>query len=315
MERKEDWILFEEPPTAVRLKLEADSHGILVLRDPDLGCRCRSSQFTQLQSSTPIGVVFPSSRVTTSHNSKIELHGWLLASLPLIFTVGSSLDVAGFTFTLQSPSPFSNLLPRVPSSSLPPSMNTSVNYTPNDANLMDDEPDIAFDMEAENDDFVDDDLQILKDSTNPSSTKGKATDDSGLEKEKPSKNPRKCTYEVWKSLTKIAVVDRKERAKCNRCERKYIVGSGKIGTSTLAHHIPKCPGLSQYHNVGIMMLDQEGKLRSRQIDHKRAREEIDKSSMIRYLWLNHIKLPQLSYPSIDLRPEDKAQADEDDTHH
>ncbi|KAF7843561.1 uncharacterized protein G2W53_000466 [Senna tora] len=34
MERKEDWILFEEPPTAVSLKLEADYHGILVLRDP-----------------------------------------------------------------------------------------------------------------------------------------------------------------------------------------------------------------------------------------------------------------------------------------
>ncbi|KAF7811906.1 uncharacterized protein G2W53_032882 [Senna tora] len=44
-------------------------------------------------------------------------------------------------------------------------------------------------------------------------------------------------------------------------------------------------------------------------------QEIDKRSMIRYLWLNYIKLPQESYPSIDLRPEDNAQADKDDTQH
>ncbi|KAF7812937.1 zinc finger BED domain-containing protein RICESLEEPER 2-like [Senna tora] len=96
-------------------------------------------------------------------------------------------------------------------------------------------------MEAEIEDFINDDLQILNDSINPSSSKGKATDDSRLEKEKPSKKLRKCTSEVWKSFTIKGVVDGKEKAKCNGCERKYIVGSGKIGTSKLARHIPKCP--------------------------------------------------------------------------
>ncbi|KAF7820822.1 zinc finger BED domain-containing protein RICESLEEPER 2-like [Senna tora] len=233
--------------------------------------------------------------------------------LPLIFTVpilmvGSSPKIELLSpslFTVGSPSDFQHIA----EFSINPVgdyfvgviydiafMDTSVNYTPNDANLMDDEPDIAFDMEAENEDFIDDDLQILNDSTNPSSSKGRATDDSGLEKEKPSKKPRKCTSKVWKSFTKIGVVDGKERARCNGCDRKYIVGSGKIGTSTLARHIPKCPGLSQYHNVGIMKLDQEGKLRSRLIDHKRVREVISMAivehdlpySFVEYRWIREL---------------------------
>ncbi|KAF7820820.1 zinc finger BED domain-containing protein RICESLEEPER 2-like [Senna tora] len=244
----------------------------------------------QLQSSTEdrrrLPLIFTVPILMVGSSPKIELQS------PSLFTVGSSSDfqhIAEFSINPVGDY-FVGVIYDITF------MDTSINYTPNDANLMDDEPDIAFDMEVENEDFIDDDLQILNDSTNSSSSKCRATDASGLEKEKPSKKPRKCTSEVWKSFTKIGVVDGKERAKCNGCDRKYIVGSGKIGTSTLAHHIPKCPGLSQYHNVGIMMLDQEGKLRFKLIDHKRVREVISMAivehdlpySFVEYRWIREL---------------------------
>ncbi|KAF7814548.1 zinc finger BED domain-containing protein RICESLEEPER 2-like [Senna tora] len=92
--------------------------------------------------------------------------------------------------------------------------------------------------------------------------------------EKPplSKKPKTCTSEVWKYFTRIGVVDDKEKAQCKGCTRKYVIDSFNIGTSTLLRHIPKCAGLPKYHNIGVMMLDQVGRLRSRQVDPKRVRE-------------------------------------------
>nr|GMD23841.1 zinc finger BED domain-containing protein RICESLEEPER 2-like [Ipomoea batatas] len=86
------------------------------------------------------------------------------------------------------------------------------------------------------------------------------------------KRPKSTTSDVWKSFTKIGVVDGKEKAKCNGCGKEYIVGGIRYGTSSLLCHIPKCVALPKYHNVGTMMLDAQGKLRSRQLDHKCLRE-------------------------------------------
>ncbi|KAF7802506.1 zinc finger BED domain-containing protein RICESLEEPER 2-like [Senna tora] len=71
---------------------------------------------------------------------------------------------------------------------------------------------------------------------------------------------------------RIGIVDGKEKAQCKGCERKYVIGSSNIGTSTLLRHIPKCVGLPKFKDIGVMMLDHAGKLRSRQVDPKRVRE-------------------------------------------
>nr|GMD55104.1 zinc finger BED domain-containing protein RICESLEEPER 2-like [Ipomoea batatas] len=81
------------------------------------------------------------------------------------------------------------------------------------------------------------------------------------------KRAKSTTSDVWKSFTKIGVVDGKERARCNGCQKEYIVGGIRYGTSSLLRHIPKCVALPKYHNIGTMMLDAQGKLRSRQLDH------------------------------------------------
>nr|GMC75311.1 Retrotransposable element Tf2 [Ipomoea batatas] len=78
------------------------------------------------------------------------------------------------------------------------------------------------------------------------------------------KRAKSTTSDVWKSFTKIGMVDGKEKAKCNGCGKEYIVGGIRYGTSSMLRHIPKCVALPKYHNIGIMMLDAQGKLRSRQ---------------------------------------------------
>ncbi|KAF7842726.1 putative glycerol-3-phosphate acyltransferase 2 [Senna tora] len=81
----------------------------------------------QLQSSTedrrrlPLIFKVP---ILTSHQSRPHRRSNFSRLHPSLFTVGSSSNVGGFAFTLQSPSHpslFSNLLPQVPSSSLPSS--------------------------------------------------------------------------------------------------------------------------------------------------------------------------------------------------
>ena len=102
------------------------------------------------------------------------------------------------------------------------------------------------------------------------------TSKSNLEKKKepPTKKARTCTSEVWKSFTKIGLVDGTPKAKCNGCGKEYSCGGTKYDTSTLNRHISSCPQLSKYHNVGIMMLDHQGKLRARQLDQKKFRDLI-----------------------------------------
>nr|GLL21419.1 uncharacterized protein LOC109182641 [Ipomoea trifida] len=86
------------------------------------------------------------------------------------------------------------------------------------------------------------------------------------------KRAKSTTFDVWESFTKIGMVDGKEKAKCNGCGKEYTFGGIRYGTSSLLRHIPKCVALPKYHNIGTMMLDAQGKLRSRQLDHKRLQE-------------------------------------------
>nr|GMD42790.1 zinc finger BED domain-containing protein RICESLEEPER 2-like [Ipomoea batatas] len=88
------------------------------------------------------------------------------------------------------------------------------------------------------------------------------------------KRVKTTTSDVWKSFSKIGLVDGKEKAKCNGCGKLYVVSGSQYGTSTLSRYIPKCVALPKYHNIGTMMLDAQGKLRSRQLDHKHMREVI-----------------------------------------
>ena len=121
-------------------------------------------------------------------------------------------------------------------------------------------------------------------------------DESLSDKPPLGKKPKTCTSDVWKSFTKIGVVDGKEKAKCNGCGKEYVIGSSKIGTSTLLRHIPKCVALSKFHNIGVMMLDQVGRLRSRQLDHKRVREVMSMAiiehdlpySFVEYRWIREL---------------------------
>nr|GMC48721.1 zinc finger BED domain-containing protein RICESLEEPER 2-like [Ipomoea batatas] len=97
------------------------------------------------------------------------------------------------------------------------------------------------------------------DSEMPSSRQPEPKSPSIQEIEQPNSEERKpkraksTTSVVWKSFTKIGMVDGKERARCNGCQKEYTIGGIKYGTSSLLRHIPKCVVLPKYHNVGTMM--------------------------------------------------------------
>ena len=56
--------------------------------------------------------------------------------------------------------------------------------------------------------------------------------------------------------------DGKEKCKCTACRKEYTCSS-KSGTSHVSRHIPKCRMIPQFHNVGEMLIDCEGKLRKK----------------------------------------------------
>nr|GMD48704.1 zinc finger BED domain-containing protein RICESLEEPER 2-like [Ipomoea batatas] len=66
------------------------------------------------------------------------------------------------------------------------------------------------------------------------------------------KRAKSTTSYVWKSFTKIGIVDGKERDRCNGCQKEYTIGGIKYGTSSLLRHIPKCVALPKYHNLGLV---------------------------------------------------------------
>ena len=57
----------------------------------------------------------------------------------------------------------------------------------------------------------------------------------------------------------------KEKYKCKACGKEYTCAI-KLGTSHLAHHIPRCNMVPQIQDVGGMLIDYEGKLRESKID-------------------------------------------------
>ena len=79
------------------------------------------------------------------------------------------------------------------------------------------------------------------------------------------KSEKSRTSYVWKYFTRVGVGDDgKERAKCNGCNKKYVIGS-QSGTSHLKRHIEKCSKL-KFEDVRQMIVDGQGKLKARRID-------------------------------------------------
>ena len=86
------------------------------------------------------------------------------------------------------------------------------------------------------------------------------------------KKKKLSSSDVWKFFTKIGVCeDGKERAKCNGCNQKYIIGGARYGTSHLKRHIEKCTKC-RFDDVGQMMVDMQGKLKAKKIDQMVSRE-------------------------------------------
>ncbi|KAF7821320.1 zinc finger BED domain-containing protein RICESLEEPER 2-like [Senna tora] len=78
---------------------------------------------------------------------------------------------------------------------------------------------------------------------------------------------RSATSEVWNYFVSLGVgEDGKPRAKCKACDEVYVAGGSTHGTSSLSRHLPKCP--KRNNNVGNMLIDHAGKLRSRKISQK-----------------------------------------------
>ena len=65
--------------------------------------------------------------------------------------------------------------------------------------------------------------------------------------------------------------DGKEKCKCKACGKEYTCAS-ESRTSHLARHIPKCHMVPEFHDIGGMLIDYEGKLRKRKFDSKINRE-------------------------------------------
>nr|GMD52537.1 zinc finger BED domain-containing protein RICESLEEPER 2-like [Ipomoea batatas] len=109
---------------------------------------------------------------------------------------------------------------------------------------------------------------------------------------------RRLTSDVWNHfirLEKTASSD-KELARCKYCNKEYTIGSHRYGTSTLSRHMTSCKQKPKYEDVGNMLIDHEGKLRAKRIDHNRVREMISMSiiyhdlpySWVEYTWVREL---------------------------
>ncbi|KAG6528693.1 hypothetical protein ZIOFF_010877 [Zingiber officinale] len=76
------------------------------------------------------------------------------------------------------------------------------------------------------------------------------------------------TSDIWMYFKKMIGID---KAECNGCKKQYKCGGKHYGTSTLWRHLKICDKL-KFHDVGQMILDQDGKMRSKKIDQKISRE-------------------------------------------
>ncbi|XP_061373378.1 zinc finger BED domain-containing protein RICESLEEPER 3-like [Gastrolobium bilobum] len=86
------------------------------------------------------------------------------------------------------------------------------------------------------------------------------------------KKAKSSTSECWKYFTKIGPgKDGIDRARCNACKQEYKVGGKQYGTSTLNRHLSKCKQI-KFEDVGQVMLDMQGKLKSMKIDQRISRD-------------------------------------------
>ena len=107
---------------------------------------------------------------------------------------------------------------------------------------------------------------------NPSIMSNTNVDESHDTIEPQTKKAKALTSDVLNFFVKIGVGnDGKEKCKCKACGKEYTCAS-KSGTSHLARHIPRCHMVPQFHDVGGMLIDHEGKLRRRKFDSKINRE-------------------------------------------
>ena len=108
------------------------------------------------------------------------------------------------------------------------------------------------------------------------------------------KKGKTLTSDVWKCFTRV-VVDGERKAQCHGC-RRYLSCKGKNGTSHLIRHRDKCTSLPKCEDIGVMLMDKEGKLRSRKIDPKRIRELMTMAviehdlpySFVEYRWVREL---------------------------
>ncbi|RWR96578.1 hypothetical protein CKAN_02597200 [Cinnamomum micranthum f. kanehirae] len=78
-----------------------------------------------------------------------------------------------------------------------------------------------------------------------------------------SKRKRKCKSSVWQSFKRITERDGKERAQCKRCDKKYLIDSRTIGTSTLSRHEQKCSGQLEPKDQGPEPIQEENIIEAR----------------------------------------------------
>ena len=86
-----------------------------------------------------------------------------------------------------------------------------------------------------------------------------------------AKNPKEFS-DVWNYFIKKEIgKDGIQRAECKGCKAEYKCGGKQYGTSSLRRHLPKCKSLS-FYDVGQMIVDHDGKVRSKKIDQKISRD-------------------------------------------
>ena len=84
---------------------------------------------------------------------------------------------------------------------------------------------------------------------------------SDVGKEAVAKKVRGNTSEVWNHYENIGLVDGAAKCKCKDCRRLYIYNSDN-GTTHLRRHVQKCHLIPKYNDVGAMLVDHSGMLRS-----------------------------------------------------
>ena len=100
----------------------------------------------------------------------------------------------------------------------------------------------------------DNDLEILESVT--------PNDSVNRDSENSKKKAKTTTSKVRDIFSKFS----QNKVKCNGCGKEYAWSDSNYGTSTLKRHMDVCTSLAKYKYVGGMLLDYEGKLRSRKID-------------------------------------------------